>query len=180
MVPDNEAPKTPERIDTSDIGLVPGTPLFKFTGSPSKSRKTIVKRKRKAIRIKSEPESESSEPHKRVRKRAKKSHIHETTEEQSSSSEDLEDVVPGESPRARHRRIQALIRAGKTGSREIRTRLNNRSNTLFHQVTKEGRKITRRNPNEPFKDRPKKPATGASISHHAPGKMLKAKKVMDR
>ena len=150
VVPDNEAPKTPERIDTS--------------GSPIKSRKTIVKRKRKAIRIKSEPESESSESRKRVRKRTKISRIHETTEEQSSSSEDLEDVVPGESPRARHRRIQALIRAGKTGSREIRTRLNNRSNTLFHQVTKEGRKITRRNPNEPFKDRPKKPATGASIT----------------
>ena len=176
--PQITAPKTPERIDTSDISPVKGTPFYKFTGSPSK--KANVKRKRNANRIESEQESESSEPQERERKRAKKSRIQETTEEQSSSSEEIEDVVPGESPRARLRRIQALIWAGKTGSRETRTRLSNRSNTLFHQVIKEGRKITRRNPKVPFKARPKKPANGASISHHAPGKMLKAKKIMDK
>ena len=176
-VPDNAVPKTPERIDTSDVSRVPGTSFFKFTSSPSKNRGELAKRKRGDI--KTETDSDSSEPRKRLTKKAKKSCIQETSEE-SSSSEDLDDSpTPNELPRAKHRRIQMEIRSDKVGSRETRVRLNNRTNILFEPVTlKSGRKVTRRNPKKKFKPKPKKPANGASITNHAPGKMLKAIRIM--
>ena len=109
--------------------------------------------------------------------------------EESSASDDLiedlevevEPSTPDESPRARHRRIQREIRTGKTGSKETRNRLTQRSNKLFNQgTTEDGRKFTRRDPKIPFKKKPKKPATGASITNHAEGKMLRAVKITDR
>ena len=92
-VPDNAIPKTPERIDTSDVSQVPGTPFYKFTGSPSKSREECAKRKRGENKTKkdSDSDSDSSEPRKRLTKKAKKSCIQETSDEPSSSSEDLEE-----------------------------------------------------------------------------------------
>ena len=73
------------------------------------------------------------------------------------------------------------IRAQKTGSDETRTRLKKRSNVFYETVTlKSGRKITRRNPTKKFKAPRKKPENGASIKNHAPGKMLKCIRIMDR
>ena len=73
------------------------------------------------------------------------------------------------------------IRTQKTGSDETRTRLKNRSNVFYETVTlKSGRKITRRNPTKKFKAPRKKPENGASIKNHAPGKMLKCIRIMDR
>ena len=59
--------------------------------------------------------------------------------------------------------------------------MRNRSNKLFdHEgVNEEGRKFYRRNPNKRFKSPPAKPATGASITNHEKGKMLKAVKITD-
>ena len=77
--------------------------------------------------------------------------------------------------------MQLDIRAQTTGSKETRQRLINRSNTKHETVTlTNGRKLTRRNPNIPFKPPRKKPENGASIKEHEPGKMLKAIRIMDR
>ena len=73
------------------------------------------------------------------------------------------------------------IRAQTTGSKETRQRPINRTNTKYETVTlRNGRKLTRRNPNIPFKPPRKKTENGASIKEHEPGKMLKAIKIMDR
>ena len=68
------------------------------------------------------------------------------------------------------------------GSKETINKLNQRSNTLFdHEgVNKEGGKFYRRNPEEPFKPPPRKPADGKSIKNHPKGKMLKASKICDQ
>ena len=72
------------------------------------------------------------------------------------------------------------IHAQKYGSKETRVRLHNHMNALFEPVTlKSGRKVTRRT-KKGFKPKPKKPENGASITNHAPGKMLKAIRIMDR
>ena len=52
--PQSTSPGSPERIDTSDISPVKGTPFFKFTDSPTKTKQTD-----------SERGSESPVPHKR-------------------------------------------------------------------------------------------------------------------
>ena len=77
--------------------------------------------------------------------------------------------------------MQLDIRAQTTGSKETRQRLINRTNTKYETVTlTNGRKLTGRNPNIPFKPPRKKPENGASIKEHEPGKMLKAIRIMDR
>merc|ERR1712008_620354 len=95
------------------------------------------------------------------KKMSKKSVVHETSEEQTSSSEDVEEVeIQGECPITRLKRVQASIRAGDTGSRETQLRLNNRSSLTHHQIVlKNGKKITRRNPDIPFRPRPRKPVS---------------------
>ena len=187
-VPDNATPKTPERIDTSNISRVPGSPFYKFTDGPTKNKEGRAKRKRgeKKTEKESNSDSDSSEPRKRQSKKAKKSRIPETSEEpsSSSSSEDPEispPTPPNESPRTRHRRIQMDIGLERTGSKETKVRLSNRMNALFKPVTlKSGRKVARRNPKKPFKAKRKKPENGASITNHALGKMLKAIRIKDR
>ena len=55
------------------------------------------------------------------------------------------------------------IRSQTTGSKEKRQRLINRTNTKYETVTlTNGRKLTRRNPNIPFKPPRKKPENGAT------------------
>ena len=132
--PSNPAPTTPERIDTADISRVPGSHFYEFTGSPTKGAKKNSKRpgkrKRDAVKIKSEPES-SSESSGKEAKRAKRSRISETSDESDSDSSDSH---PGESPMTRHIRIQKEILASKF-SKERKTKLKNRTNECFGRIT---------------------------------------------
>ena len=186
--PSKTVPKSP-KTSTREVPVedIPESTIRTGTSRAPKPTDP-TKRKRDETRVKSEQESESTEPRNRAKKRTKKSRIPETSEESSSSSEDLiedledEEQPPlDETPQARHRRIQREIRSGKTGSRDTRTRLSVRSNKLFNQgTTEEGRNFTRRNPDAPFKKKSRKPATGAKITNHAKGRMLKAIKIADQ
>ena len=164
-------------------GQVPEGTTNHDTGRVLKVRN---KRKRSEVKVKSEPDSESSESLKIPKKRSKRSRISKTEESTDSDeyeepAEDPGPALPNESPRSRHRRRQLEIRLGG-GSNENINRLKQRSNTLFdHEgVNEEGKKFYRRNPKEPFKSPPRKPADGKSIKNHPNGKMLRASKICDQ
>ena len=164
-------------------GNVPEGTTNHGTGRAPKIRN---KRKRSEIKVKSEPDSDSSEPLRIPKKRSKRSRISETedstdSDEYEEPAEDPGPAPPNESPRSRHRRRQLEIRQGG-GSKENIYRLKQRSNMLFdHEgVNEEGRKFYRRNPKEPFKSPPRKPANGKSIKNHPKGKMLRASKICDQ
>ena len=164
-------------------GQVPEGTTNHGTGRVPKIRN---KRKRSEIKVKSEPDSDSSEPLRIPKKRSKRSRISETedstdSDEYEEPAEDPGPALPKESPKSKHRRRQLEIKLGKSSNEKL-NRLKQRSNPLFdHEgVNKEGRKFYRRNPKEPFKSPPQKPADGKNIKNHPKGKMLRASKICDQ